>query len=58
MSNIKFMGDGFIQGVPARDLTQAEFDEFDEETRALILSSQLYKIIIDKPVKPVKKDGE
>lgn len=34
----------FISGIPARDLTRAEWDELSEELRTLALGSGLYTI--------------
>lgn len=59
MNKIKYVGDGgFIQGVPARNLTQEDFDAFDKDTQALILASGLYEISTDKPAKASKKESE
>lgn len=53
---VKYIGVGFINGVPTRDLTIDEWKALDNETRNLCLSSGNYKVD-DKPVKksePVK----
>jgi hypothetical protein len=46
---IKYIGDGAaIPGIPARDMTKAEFMKLDVETRAIILACGLYEIRKDK----------
>jgi hypothetical protein len=50
---------GFWQGLPARDLTQTEWDEVSPENQKTLLDSGMYKIETDKPkYKEPVKDGE
>jgi hypothetical protein len=42
---------GFWQGLPARDLTAAEWDEVSPENQKVILESGIYKLVDSKPEK-------
>ena len=48
---------GFWQGLPARDLTQAEWDEVSPENQKTLLASGMYKME-SRPIykEPAKKD--
>ena len=40
---------GFWQGLPARDLTMAEWDEIEPENQKTLLESGMYKFEVEKP---------
>jgi len=57
MSNVyvEYTGPGYVQGVPARDLTREDWDALtDEQKKAAVNSSGVYKFI--KAVKPKETD--
>jgi hypothetical protein len=58
MAKIIYNGRGIIQGVPARDLTQEEFDALPKGTQELAIDSGVYEIVNDKPKKEAVKDGD
>lgn len=41
----KYIGSGFIVGIPARDIPRAEFETFDKETQNVIKSCGLYEFV-------------
>lgn len=49
MADYKYLNNGgFIQGVPARDLTQDEWDALEDWQRQAALKSGLYMIVTKK----------
>lgn len=47
---LRYLGGGFLHGVPARDLTDEEAAQFDT---AWLIGSQLYEVAeVDKPEPP------
>lgn len=48
---------GFWQGLPARDLTQQEWDEVSPENQKKILDLGIYKIVNDKPFAHAPKNA-
>ena len=54
---VVYIGKGFIQGVPARDLSLDEWETLDKDTQKLALESGLYKLA-DKPKYEPIKGGE
>jgi len=58
MTKYIYSGRGIVQGVPARDLTQEEFDALPPTTQELALGSGVYKIENDKPKKEAVKEGD
>lgn len=59
MAKIIYNGKNFVQGIPARDLTQEEWDALPEELKDLAVSSGIYKIE-NKPASKMvqQKEGE
>lgn len=44
-AHVRYIGGGdFLHGVPARDLTRAEWDAIDTDTQALALALGLYEL--------------
>lgn len=41
----KYIGNGFIVGIPARDIPRAEFETFDKATQDVIKSCGLYELV-------------
>jgi hypothetical protein len=54
-----YRGDGsqFHAGIPARHLTQDEFEALDTEQRAALRASALYEVRTDKEMEPAVKDS-
>jgi hypothetical protein len=51
---IKYVGDGeFLSGIPARDLTEAEWESLSKEQQKAALNSGLYEK--SKPKKTAKR---
>lgn len=50
----KYIGNGYIPGIPARDLSDNDFSGLDKEQQATVQKSGLYEYIKDK--KQVVKD--
>jgi len=57
MTKYIYSGRGIIQGVPAKDLTQEEFEALPKGTQELAIDSGVYKIENDKPAKQAVKEG-
>jgi hypothetical protein len=53
----KYQGGGFIQGIPARDLTDDEWKALEKKQQDLAIKSGLYKLN-DKQTKEFEKEGE
>jgi hypothetical protein len=54
-------GDEYHTGIPARDLTQADLDQLDDEQREIVATSRLYSAVIpewDFPALPSGNEGE
>jgi len=59
MAKITYSGKNFIQGIPARDLTQEEWDALPDEVKELAVSSGVYKVESKPAPKVVQsKEGE
>jgi hypothetical protein len=52
----KYIGDGWIHGIPARDLSEDEFYKLTKEQQEEIKKSPLYQL--EKKQKVVKGDQE
>lgn len=50
---VEYSGDGFENGVPARNLTAEEWAAVPDETQKRLLASGMYK-----KIKPSKKENE
>jgi hypothetical protein len=57
MIKAKYQGGGFIQGIPARDLSDDEWKDLSKEQQDLVIKSGLYKLS-DKQAKEPEKAGE
>lgn len=46
----RFKGDGseFHAGIPARDLTDEDWQSLDEDERTLVLASKLYNVVSER----------
>ena len=44
-NDLKYIGGGYVIGVPARDLTAAEFADLSLELQAQVLASGFYEIV-------------
>lgn len=54
---VKYVGEGFLSGIPARDLSEEEWAALSKEEQKLAISSGLYEVI--KPAgKKAEKEGE
>jgi len=49
---IRYLGGGFLHGIPARDLTVDEWQALSDEQRETAVASGLYQ----EPEKPAKKE--
>ena len=49
----KYLGGGFIVGIPARDISKAEFDAMSKAVQDVVKDCGLYKLI-----KTAAKNGE
>ena len=52
----KYIGGGFIPGIPAEDLTRDAFEALTPELQKVIRQSKLYQIV--KPAKVADKEQE
>ena len=52
----KYIGDGWIHGIPAKDLSDEEFGKLTKEQQEQVRNSPLYQI--EKKPKVVKGDQE
>ena len=52
---LKYIGTGFIPGVPARDLSEEEAKLFDVE---FLIASGLYQLVEEPPKKKAAKERE
>lgn len=52
---LRYVGNGFLAGVPARDLTDEEAKAFGEE---VLTRSGLYETVSPPPTPPHQGDGE
>ena len=51
MIKVEYTGNGeFYRGIPARDLTDEEFETLDKDARTLLKESPVYKVL-SKPKK-------
>ena len=58
MNKIKFVGDKsqFIDGIPSRDLSEAEFNALSDQLKEAAIASGLYKVeAVAEPKKKTKK---
>ena len=51
MKKYRYTGDGsqFYSGVPARDLTDHDFEALDEQHRRLVIEGSLYEPVVEEP---------
>lgn len=49
---LRYIGHGFLPGVPARDLTDAEVEQFGRES---LIASGLYIPVEDKALRPQRE---
>lgn len=56
----KYIGSGWIAGIPARDISQEEFQKMDKEERELIETCGLFELMEqkEKPKKNVRNVQE
>lgn len=54
----RYKGDGseFHMGIPARDLTEEEYDELDKEQKALLRSSPIYEVRSESEMHPSREN--
>ncbi len=57
MTKVIYKGGGFIQGIPARDLTLAEWEALNPDQQKQVIESGLYELIEVSP-KKVKKEEQ
>ena len=56
---LKYVGSSFYIGIPARDITRAEFEAMSKEQQDLLLASSHYQIVAKpQPKKRAAKDSE
>ena len=49
----KYKGSGFLNGVPARDLTAVDWHNLNEEKKAVVISAaDMYDVTLPKADKP------
>lgn len=55
---IRYTGDGaaYVEGIPARDLTRAEWDRIRPDLQALALATGLYVVPPSKTDKPARHE--
>jgi len=56
MTKYKFLGGGFIQGIPARDLTEDEFNALTDGQKEQVRKSGLYELNKVSLKKPAEKE--
>jgi len=56
MTKYKFLGGGFIQGIPARDLTEDEFNALTDGQKEQVRKSGLYELNKVSSKKPAEKE--
>lgn len=56
--NAIYKGGGFLTGIPARDLSAAEWEALTDGQQQAAIDSNLYEILPDKKQKPAKKGSE
>ena len=56
MSAMEYIGPGYISGIPARDLTAAEFKALTAAQQEIVKTCGLYEV--KKTTRRRKKDGE
>jgi len=53
-----YKGGGFLTGIPARDLSSAEWEALTDAQQQAAIDSNLYEILPDKKRKPAQKGSE
>jgi len=51
----KYKGDGWIVGVPARDLTEQEFQRLDKDLQEKVKASIYYELVKKQSVKDAQE---
>lgn len=55
MIKFRYIGDGsFLHGIPAKDLSEDEFNSLAQELKETIIASALY-VLVEKHVQPKKE---
>ena len=51
----RYTGEGYVFGVPARDMTKSEWDALSKERRDVALKTGTHKILSAKKDKPIEE---
>ena len=53
-----YVGSGFLHGIPARDLSETDWANLNDEQKQAITNSPAYEIVTAKKKAEPKKEGE
>lgn len=54
----RYIGSGFVTGIPAKNLTEADWQNLTEQQQWVVKGSPLYEMVPDKKATKSKKEGD